>query len=197
MQNNQVEQQRVRSFPHEAGNWATFIAIPVSQPTELNEFLEKLLLEFPTVSLTKVDDFHISLTRVLVLRHHWISGFIDSVREIVAGTTVFPITMQGLSVYLNDDKTRTFVAIEVKSGRNYLDHAVNQLDKCLSEYGLPKFYEDRSFHMSLLWGLGDLTHDLRNFIKQNKGFCDFVLPVSVKNCFCKTGNKLFSFEFSR
>jgi hypothetical protein len=35
------------------------------------------------VSLKPVDEHHISLTRTVVLRHHWIDSFMESVRQCI------------------------------------------------------------------------------------------------------------------
>jgi len=36
-----------------------------------------------TVPLKVVDEYHISLTRTVVLRHHWIEPFIESVQQCI------------------------------------------------------------------------------------------------------------------
>lgn len=39
------------------------------------------LFQHNGVKLSICDDFHVSLTRTIVLRHHWIEGFIASIKK--------------------------------------------------------------------------------------------------------------------
>lgn len=193
-QNAERHQQRVRSFAHEAGNWATFVGIQIPLSEEWCDMLEDLEEKFSSLGLKRVEDFHVSLSRVVVLKYHWINGFVESVRHIISNSAPFPLTLQGLSVYLNDDKTRTFLAVDVALGWKNVDHIVEQLDDCLNEYGLPKFYSSHSYHSSVLWGLGDLSAEIKTILESDTN--NFALPIAVNEMFCKTGNKFYKFFLS-
>lgn len=39
------------------------------------------------VALTRVEDFHVSLSQTVVLRHHWIQPFVQSLRSALATCT--------------------------------------------------------------------------------------------------------------
>lgn len=41
------------------------------------------------IKLDVCDDFHISLTRTVILRHHWIEGFVASLRNQLIDLTRF------------------------------------------------------------------------------------------------------------
>jgi len=185
----------VRNFPHEAGNWATYAAIPVSMEPH-SDFLDNLSSAFSSLNLHVVEDFHISLTKVLILKHHWINDLMSSMRNIFDTNTSFFLILEGLSVYVNEEKTRTFLSIDVTLGDGFLNEIVDQLDKCLSEWDLPSFYESRSFHSSLLWGPGDLYSEVSDRLKTLEAFLrQYRIEVRVEQAFCKTGNKIFSFPF--
>lgn len=154
--------------------------------------LEDLENKFSDLELKRLDNFHVSLSRVVVLKYHWINGFVESVRNIAANSVSFPLTLQGLSVFVNDDKTRTFVAVDVLLGQENLSYIVDQLDDCLSEYSLPKFYDSRSFHVSVLWGLGDLSTKIKSTL-ENLESHNFMTSMVVDKLFCKTGNKFYEF----
>lgn len=60
------------------------------------------------------EDFHISLSRTVVLRHHWIEGFTSSIRKQLNGIQRFPVQIfsQNIDVYTNEEKTRTFIGMD-------------------------------------------------------------------------------------
>lgn len=47
--------------------------------TELFSSIEKIIPEH--LSLKISDDFHISLTKTVILKHHWISSFVTTIKE--------------------------------------------------------------------------------------------------------------------
>lgn len=46
----------------------------------MNQIVRELAAVMPHVRLEPTDDFHVSLTKTIVLRHHWINPFVESVR---------------------------------------------------------------------------------------------------------------------
>lgn len=89
---------RVRSFQHERGNWATFVYVPgkrcqleiqiislCSLPVDVPilDDLQNSLIKSPLidVELKPSSGIHISLTKTVVLQHHWIDSFVSSVRN--------------------------------------------------------------------------------------------------------------------
>lgn len=85
---------------------------------------------------------HVSLTRTVVLQHHWIDSFVESVREAVPKLKRFPIHMDRVSVFCNDERTRTFVALSVAAeDRAPMHRIVHALNRCLDEFKLPPFYK--------------------------------------------------------
>lgn len=101
---------RIRSFKHERGNWATYVYLPcelvllmLNCPTkvslltcflptpdhpeeEFQELLEQLLSVAGRngVALTPQEEFHLSLSQTVVLRHHWIQPFTRSLKAGLA-----------------------------------------------------------------------------------------------------------------
>lgn len=47
----------------------------------MSAIFSQLAAVLPSVPLRPTDDFHISLTRTVVLRHHWIELFVQSVKD--------------------------------------------------------------------------------------------------------------------
>jgi hypothetical protein len=60
------------------------ISISVEPGTAVSSFVDVVLECCKTVVLLKpVDELHISLTRTVVLRHHWIESFFESVQQCI------------------------------------------------------------------------------------------------------------------
>jgi len=127
----------------------------------------------------------------------------------------FFLLFDGVQVYCNEERTRTFIGIETRTGRDSLVSMVTALDQCLKEYDLETFYEvslflklvlvDRvlfqnpSFHMSIAWCLGDAREELERYLKllnqklrllmeQHSQENFYILAEVIR---CKVGFKLF------
>ncbi|KAM9374301.1 U6 snRNA phosphodiesterase 1 [Phaethornis superciliosus] len=193
---------RVRGFPHERGNWATHVYLPVTAQEEFLELLELLLSRARTYvsSLAAMEEFHLSLSQCVVLRYHWIQPFVRSLREHLASFHRFFSVADQVKVYTNQNKTRTFIGLEVSTGHFQLLELVSEVDRVLEEFDLPTFYKDPSFHISLAWCIGDLSGRLEGQCLQElqdivDGFEDsaHLLRVHWEQIRCKSGNKYFSF----
>ncbi|XP_039359146.1 U6 snRNA phosphodiesterase isoform X2 [Mauremys reevesii] len=193
---------RVRNFPHERGNWATYVYLPCEIQEELLE-LQELLVSHArryAVSLAAMEEFHISLSQSVVLRYHWINPLVQSLKERVASFYRFFCTASQVKVYTNQHRTRTFVGLEVSCGHSQLLELVSEVDKVMEEFDLPTFYKNPSFHISLAWCVGDLTDKLEGQCLQElqeivDGFEDsaFLLRFQWDQIRCRSGNKFFSF----
>lgn len=51
------------------------------------------------------------------------------------------IMFDSFKIYCNEERTRTFIGLTVKTGFDSLMQLVEVLDKCLVEYKLPTFYQ--------------------------------------------------------
>ena len=90
------------------------------------------------------EEFHVSLTRTVALKFHWIDSFIEGVKKISENSNQFALELSDVKVYCNDEKTRTFLGICCESNKG-LDDLTEALNKLLNEYQLPCFYEVRVF----------------------------------------------------
>lgn len=194
---------RIRSFPHQRGNWSTYVYVPFNVGPEYTVLFDNLLAVTGSGILLKmIPEPHISLTRTVVLLHHWIDTFIDSVRQQFNNYTRFCVHFGQLAVYCNEEKTRTFLGIEVLAGHELLINSVHLLDDCLSEFQLPVFYKNPSFHVSIAWALGNekkkLTNMLPKLQQKFQSFCGShfeYVSLEVERFMCKCGNKLFNIDF--
>ncbi|XP_014443276.1 U6 snRNA phosphodiesterase isoform X3 [Tupaia chinensis] len=109
---------RVRTFPHERGNWATHVYIPYEAEEEFLDLLDALLSHAQTYipRLVRMEAFHLSLSQSVVLRHHWILPFVQALKDRMASCQGFFFTANQVKIYTNQEKTRMLVgrAVDVR-----------------------------------------------------------------------------------
>jgi len=188
---------RIRGFAHEKNNWASYVYIDL-QDCELDEAKNFLVKE---LVLEPIEHHHLSISRVVSLRHHWIDPFVKSLKDNLEQDKAFHLCLDKLQVYTNDDKTRTFVGLEATGGVRELQKLTANVDFCFSEYKLPPFYYPPSFHVSLGWCLGDMSSQIRARLQKLELRLVDILEDDgdlgrflVKNIHCKTGNKIFQLK---
>ncbi|XP_040265930.1 U6 snRNA phosphodiesterase [Bufo bufo] len=192
---------RLRSFRHERGNWASYVYAAFHPSEEFGEMLEELetVARKHGVVLTKMEELHISLSQTVVLRHHWIHPFVQSLRDRLSSGRRFLCVADQLKVYVNKEKTRTFLGLEVVRGHQQLLEVVSQVDKSLQEFNLETFYQNPSFHVSLAWCVGDVTKtfqgacllELQKVVDEFED-CEVLTRFYADEIYCKCGNKVMS-----
>ncbi|XP_026331353.1 U6 snRNA phosphodiesterase [Hyposmocoma kahamanoa] len=195
---------RTRTFPHVRGNWATFVYIKYSDEEGLFELVNNLQSAVVKIldkePCQRCEDFHISLSKTAVLKYHFISPFTTSLQEALTGLKRINLSFDSVKVYCNDENTRTFIALKVDySSNKSLQEITSKVDEILDECSLPTFYEDPSFHMSILWVNGnkkreleDIVENLNDIVAQEIG--KSLQNVIVNRVHCRSGNKLFQFS---
>ncbi|XP_043841349.1 U6 snRNA phosphodiesterase isoform X1 [Dromiciops gliroides] len=193
---------RKRTFPHERGIWATHVWVPYEAKEEFFDLLDLLMTQAQKVlpRLVKMEEFHVSLSQSVVLRYHWITPFVQSLKSRVASFHRFLYTANLVKVYTNQEKTRTFIGLEVTVGHTQFLDLVSEVDRVMEEFDLATFYKEPSFHVSLAWCVGDVRSQLKERVIQElqeivDGFEDSapLLRVQAEQVRCKSGNKFFSF----
>ncbi|KAJ8939036.1 hypothetical protein NQ318_012634 [Aromia moschata] len=193
---------RIRTFSHERGNWATYVYIPFENHDCIRELIATMKNTIPdNIGIKEADDFHISLTRTVILRHHWINEFVNSVKLATSSFKRFVILFDGLKIYCNEERTRTFIGLQIRTGHDSLVKIVEALDTCLGEFNLQPFYKDPSFHMSIAWCVGDFEEELKLLLPQLSQHLHDLMDchsqenwyIYVEYLLCKTGNKYFQF----
>ncbi|KAL4623508.1 U6 snRNA phosphodiesterase-like [Arapaima gigas] len=193
---------RLRSFQHERGNWATYLYLPYVPEDGFLELLDEMmqLTDGRGISLTRSEEFHVSLSQTVVLRHHWIQPFMLSLRVRLAQCSRFLCVADRVKVYTNQEKSRTFLGMEVSVGQAQLLDLVRVVDQTMEEFSLSTFYQDPSFHISLGWCVGDSAHRLHECLQELQSLVDthedgsFFLKLPCQELRCKAGNKIFSFQ---
>lgn len=188
---------RIRSFGHDKNNWASYVYIDL-QDCDLDDVKDFIVRE---IDLEPIEHHHLSLSRVVSLRHHWIDPLSSTLKATIQREKSFHLALDKLQVYVNDEKTRTFVGIEAQVGVRELQNLTTCVDKCFADYNLAPFYNPPSFHVSLGWCLGDKSALIRGMLQKLELKLVDVLDedgatgtLHVKDIHCKIGNKIFQFK---
>ena len=197
-----LHDHRVRSFPHVRGNWATYIFI---QPKDLDfSQIQQELLEFfklkQNLDVKPIENPHLSVSKVVTLQHIWIKDFTTSLQEKLKTRlkTSFRLRIiPNIKILVNEEKTRTFICIEIDSN-SYLRNLVKCCDQTLLEFQKEPFYDPPEFHISLAWILGDNQNNIvtKHLIPIAQNWLDSQdqTNIEVNSVHCKIGNKLFDLK---
>ncbi|KAI8790388.1 U6 snRNA phosphodiesterase [Biomphalaria glabrata] len=191
---------RIRSFPHLEGNWAAHVYFPVPKNEILEAFFQSVIQIFEPLEFKTLPEYHISLSRTVAIRHHWIEPIVTSLREQMKLLKSSLSEMTALKLFTNDEKTRTFICIELSQDDTEFVQYVKAVDTCFLEFKLPVYYKNPSFHISIGWCLGNVIPEvsedklliakemLSNFIAENPELS----VVLLQQVCCRAGNKLFA-----
>ncbi|XP_073420429.1 U6 snRNA phosphodiesterase 1 isoform X3 [Dendrobates tinctorius] len=192
---------RVRRFRHERGNWASYVYVAFHPREEFWELLEELksAARKHGVTLSTMKELHVSLSHTVVLRHHWIQPLVQTLRHNLCSTPRFLCVADMLKVYVNKEKSRTFLGLEVARGRQQLLEATSEVDKSLQEFHLEPFHQNPSFHVSLAWSVGDVAEafqgacllELQRLVDDFED-SDVLTRFCADTIYCKCGNKVMS-----
>nr|XP_034175288.1 U6 snRNA phosphodiesterase [Osmia lignaria]XP_034175289.1 U6 snRNA phosphodiesterase [Osmia lignaria]XP_034175290.1 U6 snRNA phosphodiesterase [Osmia lignaria] len=192
---------RMRSFKHERGNWATLAYINYEPSETMTSWMFSILREVPIKCNIFSEEFHISVTRTLILKFHWIDSFVEEVKKLCEQTNRFNLELLNVRAYTNEETTRTFLGIECFESKGILAHFIKHLNNVLAEYELPPFYEDSSYHISFLWCLGNEIASLNDRLyilttKLNQLLADHEEEryINVNTIHLKIGNRLYAFK---
>lgn len=201
-EDSSLHEGRIRSFRHERGNWATHVFFPYFPDEEFLELLDEMMEVAAShgVPLTRVEDYHLSLSQTVVLKHHWIQPFVQSLRTGLAHCRRFLCSADKLRVYSNAEKTRTFLGMEVSTGHAQLLELMKIVDRTMEEFRLDTFYQNPSFHVSLAWCVGDFADHIcsSHCLTKLQSLVDsdedghFLLTLRCQELRCRSGNKTFS-----
>ncbi|XP_057535138.1 uncharacterized protein LOC130813337 [Amaranthus tricolor] len=218
-----IQPNRVRSFPHVDGNYALHVYIPVHVPQparkEASQFLKKVSLKVPGLHLVDADipldallndgqkfehvtlgrEFHISLGRTIPIRVHQIDSIITKLRQKLKHQKQYLIDFNKWEVFVNDDKARTFLSLEVTTGGlPEITKQIQAVNEVYRLHNLSEFYKDPRPHISLTWALGDVSDSLQRVVEETMKHLNAagslqkrVFSVKFGGIDCKIGNKTY------
>lgn len=179
-------QGRVRSFPHVTGNYPTHVFVAVPAPkhvrTALQQLTEQLkpLLDglhpvvdsvgqkraLPSTQGSVQDSYHLSLSRTIPIKYDQIDPLIGSLHTHLAATHSFSLKLGQLKVFINDQRTRTFLALGLQTGAEQVCQIIHKVDVAFRHHGLQTFHEDPDPHVSIAWMAGDAVEAMHAALRQ-------------------------------
>jgi len=131
-----------------------------------------------TLSESK-EELHISLSRPIFLRAHQREELRKAVKEVAYTSKRFLASFSRLAVFCNDEKTRTFLSLEVGAGHDRLRAMSNGLIKLLTYLRQKEYYTEPRFHASIAWALLSSEIDVSEADSSNITSRDGLSPDSV------------------
>ncbi|KAH7913427.1 U6 snRNA phosphodiesterase Usb1 [Hygrophoropsis aurantiaca] len=108
-----------------------------------------------TTGLKKADqlELHISLSRPIFLRAHQRDDLKHAIKHLAGHHRSFKGSFATFAELTNDERTRTFLTLEVGAGHGELKKMVDKLDPILRSIRQKEFYNQPRFHASFAWAL--------------------------------------------
>ncbi|GMF16778.1 unnamed protein product [Phytophthora lilii] len=158
------EPQWKRAFPHVDGNWPSHVRIDITVTQELRKLAKDIieraqalvgddvkLVPFEELDSSTTEEehrLHLSLSRPFVLTYDQIENFVDSLRAALKWRERFYVSLVNPLVLVNDDKTRSFLALRVSEGVQQFCQVLRCVDQTLERFKLPTYYKVRSICQS-------------------------------------------------
>ncbi|KAG8922189.1 poly(U)-specific 3'-to-5' RNA exonuclease [Tulasnella sp. 417] len=96
---------------------------------------------------------HISLSRPIYLRAHHREDFRIGVQSAARAQNQFPLSFASISSFINDDRTRIFISVEVGAGHTQLKQLTDSLTPSIKKLHQEPYYSTPRFHFSVAWAL--------------------------------------------
>ncbi|KAF8158233.1 hypothetical protein B0H34DRAFT_797644 [Crassisporium funariophilum] len=173
--NPALHQGRTRTRPHVEGQFAAhvYVSLALSRQSLLYRLLQDIfvdakktvptLLEIsPAQDSPQRPELHISISRPIFLRAHQREDLKRAVKKLAKAQKPFTVSFATLSELINDEKTRTFLTIEVGAGHHELRSLADALAPALRAIRQQEYYDKPRFHASIAWALLNRPKDTSN-----------------------------------
>lgn len=213
----QIHQGRIRSFPHVEGQFATHVYFELTVNGEQSKHISQLLHVFDTGEETfhhMEEPFHVSLSRTVAITSVQIQSLLSGLKHALKKTIMthrkrprkatveacsLPVRIgESASILVNDEKTRTFLALSVSMQGSTplhgscLEQVIHQVSKVFKRHGLPEYYEDPDIHTSIGWCLGNQKGHMQRLVESpicQRSLNDLSWSSSVTRILCRIGKK--------
>lgn len=147
----------IRAFAHVEGNWPSHVSVSVGVDgdAELRELCRRVVeraqqqlgADVALVPIGGGDEqlagYHLSLSRPFALRYEQITPFVLELRAALKWRRRFVVSLAGATVLVNDERTRSFLALRVADGAKDVAATLQCVDACMKRFALPLYYEVR------------------------------------------------------
>ncbi|TYZ62554.1 hypothetical protein PybrP1_009674 [[Pythium] brassicae (nom. inval.)] len=155
----------IRAFAHVEGNWPSHVHVIIGAgDAELRELCGRVVsraqqelgtrLALVPMDSSELGGVHLSLSRPFTLRYEQITPFVLELRAALKWRRRFVLSLAGATVLVNDERTRSFLALRVADGEREVLATLKCVDACMKHFALPVYYEDPIPHVSIASCLG-------------------------------------------
>lgn len=193
--NSDPYQGRIRNFPHVEGSYATHVYVTVHLPeqarTSLACLVKQVALPLHALASSPKEGLHLSLSRTVAIRHLQISELVAKLKRALLRTERFIMSFQGWEAFVNDDGTRTFLAVPVSQGHAQVCRSIQQVNKAFTLFDLQCFYEDPRPHVSVAWTLGSHAASLMQHVQHSTAAAPAAWTMQLEKIECKIGQNTY------
>ncbi|KAK5817636.1 hypothetical protein PVK06_022563 [Gossypium arboreum] len=133
-------------------------------------------------------EFHISLGRTVPIRVHQIDSIVTMLCQKLQFQKRYWIDFNKWEVFINDDRTRTFLSLEVVTGGlPEITKQIQAVNEVYKLHNLPEFYKDPRPHISLAWALGHVSGSFKKVVEQETKSSGFRGSLQSRICTSKVG----------
>lgn len=187
---------RQRAFEHEQGVWVSHFFVQTCDKEYIDDVQKIACVVAPFLRKSDSSLSHISVSKTLKCRYHWIKPLYSHVRQGLQSRKPFLVSFSRFSVYENDEQNTCFLALDADVGANDLLDLCGRVDTALDHFRLPRFYHQPRFHVSIGWVpihmKNDLLRELANLQRELDEYCMAVELAGVVDRLCfRSGNKLY------
>ncbi|KZW01529.1 hypothetical protein EXIGLDRAFT_760742 [Exidia glandulosa HHB12029] len=167
-----MHQGRVRTSRHVEGLYPAYVHIVISLAdvpeladvvTDATRFARGELPALRSTCASEADiqtevdqgaaELHISLSRPVFISANQRDSLRAAARRIAAKHRPFRASFSTFSVLTNDERTRTFLALDVGAGFQQLNDIVQDVNSALRAMHQDTYYDDPRFHASIAWAV--------------------------------------------
>jgi hypothetical protein len=144
----------------------------------------------------RISIFH-SLSKTFVLQYHMIDPFVNALKSGIAKgrlhSTVAPFhfTFKGSQVFVNDERSRSFLGLVVNEGLDDILQLIGVVDATMKQFRLETYYDDPHPHASVASFVGQVIGDKEDQKELFPLNFDLDFRQLVAKVTCKVGNKNF------
>ena len=138
----------MRNVAHTEGNFSSIVYIRVYFTEGLFEFyqnLESFSKDHDKNQILMIDkeSLHISLSKTIYLNYHQIDRIVEKMQKAIECFSSFTCNfgMNSLKVFVNEQKTRTFLSLLVKNGKVHFFNVIDSVNKILESFKAETFFK--------------------------------------------------------
>lgn len=187
---------KVRVVPHVAGRFACHVYIKCAPSSPDSTLLAQTAADLRLATgrtFCIEEEPHISLSKTFYARHWQLSSLHQKLlTNRPAASPPAPLAFDRLGVYVNEEETRYFVALDCaaeSSGR--LLPWVEAVNKTLAGFGFDPFYEVPRMHCSVLWSNEAIEPELASHQALERLAARLPLRWDTAEVYFKAGHQTF------